>query len=119
VNFFSAKTGRVFDFDFRRDGQTLAVTLPHRVAANDADTHVALGVAGLGLMQLPRTHHVQALIDGGQLVQVLREWSAGALPLFVMYPRHRHLSARLRVFVDWVVALYGREFGSGSEAASL
>jgi LysR family transcriptional regulator, regulator for bpeEF and oprC len=119
VNFFSAKTGRVFEFDFERGAETLSIELPHRVAANDADTHVALGVAGLGLVQLPRTRHVQALIDGGQLVQVLRDWSAGALPLFVMYPRHRHLSARLRVFVDWVVALYGRELGSGSDSSSL
>lgn len=119
VNFFSAKTGRVFDFDFTRGSDTLALALPHRVAANDADTHVTLGVAGQGLIQAPRTHHVQALIDGGQLVPVLPEWSAGALPLFVMYPRHRHLSARLRVFVDWVVALYAHEFASGSETASL
>lgn len=119
VNFFSAKTGRVFDFDFARDGQTLAFTLPHRAAANDADTHVALGVAGLGLMQLPRTRHVQALVDGRQLVPVLPDWSAGALPLFVMYPRHRHLSARLRVFVDWVLALYAREFAPAGEPASL
>jgi LysR family transcriptional regulator, regulator for bpeEF and oprC len=119
VNFFSAKTSRVFDFDFKRGTETLAIALPHRAATNDADTHVALGVAGLGLVQLPRTRHVQSLLDGGQLVPILPEWSAGALPLFVMYPRHRHLSARLRVFVDWVLALYAREFAPSGIAASL
>jgi LysR family transcriptional regulator for bpeEF and oprC len=110
VNFFSAKTGRVFEFDFERDGQTLPLALPHRAAANDADTLVALGVAGLGLIQAPRTRHLQSLLDARQLVQVLADWSAGALPLTLMYPRHRHLSARLRVFVDWIVALYQRQF---------
>ena len=120
VNFFSAKTGRVFDFEFVHSGETLALALPHRAAANDADTHVALGVAGLGLVQVPRTRHVQSLLDGGQLARVLPQWSAGALPLFVMYPRHRHLTARLRVFVDWLLALYAREFApAGDDAASL
>jgi LysR family transcriptional regulator, regulator for bpeEF and oprC len=112
VNFFSAKTGRVFDFEFRRGDETLAITLPHRVAANDADTHIAAAVAGLGLIQSPRTRYVHSLIDDRQLVPVLDDWSAGALPLVLMYPRHRHLSARLRVFVDWAVALYAKAFAA-------
>ncbi len=119
VNFFSAKTGRVFEFDFVRDGERVSLTLPQHVAANDADTHVALGVAGLGLIQVPRTRHVRALIDGGQLLPVLHAWSGGTLALVVMYPRHRHLSARLRVFIDWVVALYEREFAAAGEPPSL
>jgi LysR family transcriptional regulator, regulator for bpeEF and oprC len=112
VNFFSAKTGHVFAFDFARDEQKLSVALPHHVCANDADTHVALGVAGLGLLQVPQTRYVQSLLQTGQLVPVLTDWSAGSLPLFIMYPRHRHLSARLRIFVDWVVALYAAHFAA-------
>lgn len=118
VNFFSAKTGRVFDFEFQRgDEARLAFALPHRVAANDADTAIAAAVAGLGLIQSPRTRHVQSLIDAKQLVPVLPDWSGGALPLVVMYPRHRHLSARLRVFVDWVVAHYAASFAALRRAA--
>jgi LysR family transcriptional regulator for bpeEF and oprC len=110
VNFFSAKTGKVFDFEFERGNEKLAVALRHRVAANDADTFLALGIAGLGLMQSPLTVQLRSLIADGQLVPVLADWSAGALPLHVMYPRHRHLSVRLRVFVDWVVELYAVKF---------
>ncbi len=111
VNFFSAKTGRVFPFDFAdKKGQDLSMPLPHQAAANDADTHVALTVAGLGIAQLPRTRVLSDLIKSGALVQILKPWSAGELPLYVMYPRNRHLSTRLRVFVDWVVALYTKKF---------
>jgi LysR family transcriptional regulator, regulator for bpeEF and oprC len=110
VNFFSAKTGKVFAFDFENDqAGNLSFQLPHRVAANDADTHVALACAGLGLAQLPLTSRVKSLLHDGSLVQVLPEWQAGELPLFVMYPRNRHLSARLRVFVDWVVEIYAKK----------
>jgi LysR family transcriptional regulator, regulator for bpeEF and oprC len=110
VNFFSAKTGKVFALDFEdARGQSTAVQLAHRVAANDADTHVALACAGLGLAQLPLTRYVKDLLAQGSLVQVLAQLDAGELPLYVMYPRSRHLSARLRVFVDWVVQLYGQQ----------
>jgi LysR family transcriptional regulator, regulator for bpeEF and oprC len=109
VNFFSAKTGKIFALDFGDPhGVNTAVQLQHRAAANDADTHVALTCAGLGLAQLPLTHYVKGLLDNGSLVQVLPHLDAGQLPLYIMYPRSRHLSARLRVFVDWVIQLYAR-----------
>lgn len=113
VNFFSAKTGRVFPLDFA-DQQ---ISLPHRVAANDADTHVALALAGLGIAQLPLTRWLQTLLAQGQLVRLLPEHSAGEMPLYVMYPRNRHLAARVRVFVDWVVALYAAKFESLAHAS--
>jgi LysR family transcriptional regulator, regulator for bpeEF and oprC len=110
VNFFSAKTGRIFALDFADDSaQNIALQLTHQVAANDADTHIALACAGLGIAQLPLTRYVRELLEQGHLVQVLSQFDAGELPLYVMYPRNRHLSARLRVFVDWVVELYGRK----------
>jgi LysR family transcriptional regulator, regulator for bpeEF and oprC len=112
VNFFSAKTGKVFAFDFEdTQGHSHAIALPHRAAANDADTHVALACAGLGLAQLPLTAHVKSLLADGSLVQVLPQFHAGELPLYVMYPRNRHLSARLRAFVDWVLLLYAGKMG--------
>jgi LysR family transcriptional regulator, regulator for bpeEF and oprC len=110
VNFFSAKTGRVFAFEFERNGEKVEITGPHQVAANDADTYVEAGMAGLGIMQSPRTRRLQEVLDSGRLVPVLADWSAGQLPLYVMYPRNRHLSARVRVFVDWVVELYAGKF---------
>jgi LysR family transcriptional regulator, regulator for bpeEF and oprC len=114
VNFFSAKTGKVFALDFEdAQGHDTAVQLAHRVAANDADTHIALACAGLGLAQLPLTRNVKDLLDNGSLVQVLPELKAGELPLYVMYPRNRHLSARLRAFVDWVIALYAKKMALG------
>jgi LysR family transcriptional regulator, regulator for bpeEF and oprC len=107
VNFFSAKTGKIFPFDFEdSQGDTTSIQLVHSAAANDADTHVALACAGLGLAQLPLSSHVKELLEQEKLVRVLSQLGAGELPLYVMYPRNRHLSARLRAFVDWVIPLY-------------
>jgi LysR family transcriptional regulator for bpeEF and oprC len=116
VNFFSAKTGHTFAFEFERDGQLFEQQVPHRASANDADTHVALTVAGLGVAQLPCTRVLADHLQAGRLVPILADWSAGSLPLYVMYPRNRHLSARVRVFVDWVVELYQRKFDAQAQA---
>lgn len=118
VNFFSAKTGRIFPFEFVRGGEKLEITGSHQVAANDADTYVEAGLAGLGVMQAPRTRQLQELLDTGRLTALLTDWSAGQLPLVVMYPRNRHLSTRVRVFVDWVVELYAEKFAQISAARS-
>jgi LysR family transcriptional regulator for bpeEF and oprC len=45
---------------------------------------------------------VRPYLESGQLVQVLADWTAAQWPITVMYPQSRHLSAKVRVFVDWV-----------------
>jgi LysR family transcriptional regulator, regulator for bpeEF and oprC len=112
VNFFSSKTGRLFPFEFTQNGNTVEILLPHQASANDADTQLALCLQGLGLMQYPRTEVLQQHLAQGRLKRVLPKCSAGGLKLYVLYPRNRHLSLRVRVFVDWVVALYAEKFAA-------
>jgi LysR family transcriptional regulator, regulator for bpeEF and oprC len=116
VNFFSAKTGRTFAFDFEKDGETIERAVPHRVSANDADTQIALAISGFGIMQYPRTRVLDDALRAKQLAPILGDWNAGEMPLYVMYPRNRHLNARVRVFVDWIVALYAQKFAQLNNA---
>jgi DNA-binding transcriptional LysR family regulator len=68
---------------------------------------MAAGLAGLGLA---RTAPYMAAphLAAGTLQVVLPEWSAGVWPLYVVYPPNRHVSARLRVFIDWAADLLSR-----------
>jgi LysR family transcriptional regulator for bpeEF and oprC len=116
VNFHSPKTGRVFPFDFEKDGKAHQVSRPHWVSCNDADSYLEAGLAGMGLMQGPRTRNVCSLLAGGRLVPVMQDWSAGALEMTVLYPRNLHLTAKVRAFADWVKEVFEREF---AEAARL
>jgi LysR family transcriptional regulator for bpeEF and oprC len=106
VNFFSAKTGRVFENEFERGGESVRVAGPSSLAVNDSDTFVAAVLAGLGLAQIPLTAYVRSLIAAGALRTVLEDWGVPPLPLYAMWPRRRDRSARLHAFVDWVAALY-------------
>lgn len=46
-----------------------------------------------------------SLLASGELVQVLADWRREPLPLYIVYPPNRHLSNKVRVFVDWLVKL--------------
>ncbi|MBK8258088.1 MAG: LysR family transcriptional regulator [Polyangiaceae bacterium] len=103
VAFLSPLTGKVATFDFERNGVAREVTVSHLAACNDTDTLIACGVAGLGLFQTPRSAYVNSLLRSKKLVRVLSDWDVGQLPIFVLYPPTRHLNARVRAFVDWLV----------------
>ena len=105
VNFFSAQTGKVWPFEFKLDGQVHSVALPGTVSVNNADAYHACCRAGMGLIQAPRYHLEQALA-AGELVEVLAHMRPDPLPVSVMYPHHRQLSPRVRVFADWVASLF-------------
>lgn len=105
VNFFSAQTGRMFPFEFVVDGAPVEVTLQGRISVNNADAYHACCRSGFGLIQVPR-YHVDSLIATGELVELLAPFRPPPMPVSVLYPQHRQLSPRVRVFVDWLADVF-------------
>lgn len=105
VNYFSPLTGRTLDFEFQVDGSSRLVTMKSTVSVNDADAYVTCCEAGFGLIQAPR-YHVAAQLADGSLQEVLAAWRPAPMPVSVLYPHHRQLSPRVRVFVDWLASLF-------------
>lgn len=52
---------------------------------------------------------MRRLVHEGKLKRVLKDWTAPPLLMAVLYPPTRSLPARVRAFIDWVVALYAAE----------
>ena len=71
------------------------------MTVNDADAYTACCEAGLGLVQVPR-YRVAQQLAAGTLVELLPQWRPAPMPVSVLYPQHRQLSPRVRVFVDWL-----------------
>ncbi|GMB79713.1 LysR family transcriptional regulator [Shinella zoogloeoides] len=107
VNYFLAQTNRVTPFEFERDGETVEITGRYILSVNDARSYLAAALAGLGVAPMPCFMAHDAL-SSGQLVPILPGWRAGSIPLYVVYPPNRHLSNKVRVFVDWLVPLLAR-----------
>lgn len=105
VNYFSSVTGKVHDWDFSRDGETLNIPTPACLAVNDSTVYTSAGVTGLGIVQLV-TMVAEPLIASGQMEPILPEWTTAPLPVNAVYPQNRHLSAKVRVFVEWVADLF-------------
>jgi LysR family transcriptional regulator, regulator for bpeEF and oprC len=105
VSYMSMATGRHESLDFTIDGENRVFMLPNIVAVNDADAYVAACRAGLGIVQVPR-YHIADDLKAGRLVEILAPWRLAPMPVSAVYPAHRQLSPRLRVFVDFLAELF-------------
>ncbi|WP_439519569.1 LysR family transcriptional regulator [Hydrogenophaga sp.] len=105
VNFFSSRTGRPYPQEFEKDGEKLEVSGRYKVSVNESNALTAAVLAGLGVSQIGAFTAVP-LIQRGELVQVLPDWTCPTIPLYVVYPPNRHLSAKVRAFVEWVAELF-------------
>lgn len=103
----SARAGRTLPFRFANGSDRVEVSPSHRLVVNDTTAYLAAGLAGLGIIQAP-SYAVHAELQAGQPVAMLDEWRMGNVPVHVIYPPNRYLSAKVRVFIDWTVALFER-----------
>jgi len=111
VRFFASNGAVDYPLELLIDGQIREFHLDGWMAVNDAESYVVCALQGCGLIQVPR-FHLEADLQAGRLVEVLSDWQSPGLTLSAMYPHHRHLSPRVRVFIDWLCEVYTDAFGA-------
>lgn len=82
--------------------QTVNVQVKPRLQVNDFASLYTLTLAGAGIAPLPLII-TTAAIQSGELVEVLSDWPSSSAPIHVLYPSNRHLSMKVRSFVDFVI----------------
>ena len=97
-------------------GDTAAVRVRSNVHATNGDLLRRLAVEGGGVIVQPG-FIVEDDIAAGRLVQVLPDWSLGTFGLYAVYLSRRHLSAKARVFIDYLVEALGKERAPASAPA--
>jgi len=107
INYFSTRTGRMYPNEFHKDGHKLEISGRYRLSVNESNAMTAALLAGLGIGQTGG-FVAMPLIERGELVQVLEEWACETIPVYVVYPPNRHLSAKVRAFVEWAAELFAR-----------
>ena len=110
INHFSPRTGETVEWVFSKDGERVRAVFPGHLALEDENSYVTAAEAGLGVAQMP-AFAVKEAMERGALELVLGEWFPEPAPLHVVYPQSRHLSRRVRVFVDWLTALISEHDG--------
>lgn len=104
VGFSWGRAGKLYPLVMHRGGETVAVQGRYALAVDDGNAYLAAGVAGLGIMWLPH-YMAKAHLERGDLVTLFDDWQLDPMPLYIAYPPNRHVSAKLRAFIDWVVEL--------------
>lgn len=105
VNFVSSASGRTLPLEFTVDTQTVEYTLRSVIAVTGSEIYTGSALAGMGLVQVPR-YRIKDELASGALKVVLPAYPPPPMPVSVLYPQSRQLSSRVRVFANWLRALF-------------
>jgi len=98
------------DWRFVRDGEEIRVAPAPRLITNSADAAIQYAAQDGGLTRVLAYQAADA-IKAGRLKIVLAKFEQPALPIHMVYPTSRLLSAKVRTFVDLVIEISGWHFG--------
>jgi DNA-binding transcriptional LysR family regulator len=90
------------------EGDEIVVPVSGRYLANNADVLRTTAIAGGGIILAP-TFIIGDDLRAGRLVRLLPDYPPPEQGLHALYPPGRHLSAKVRCFVDFLVARFGGE----------
>jgi DNA-binding transcriptional LysR family regulator len=104
---FSRPDGGWHPLEVIENGVARQVLVPAKVVVSSAESSLALGLLGLGLIQVPR-YRADEHLASGALVEVLANHPPTPTPVHLLWPRDRQLSPRTRVFIDWAAERLAR-----------
>jgi len=103
IQFVLPSTGRLIPWQFMRDGAELELAGSDAVlCAEDFLGMNTLALHGGGITQTYR-FTVERELASGELVELLPQHGGSTRPFYLIYPHARHLSLRVRSFVDFLL----------------
>jgi LysR family transcriptional regulator, regulator for bpeEF and oprC len=107
LGMFEPGTARVRAWTMERGGERYSHEPVGNLHANHIESLIDAAISGAGIVRALDLL-VNRQISAGLLKPILPDWRA-TRPISVAYPQNRHLSAKVRVFIDFVVALFPRK----------
>jgi DNA-binding transcriptional LysR family regulator len=103
ILFRDPQTGRPFPWEFHRRTRILKVPVSGHLVVNDLATMLGACVAGHGIAQVMALG-IEDLLKKGRLVNLFPEWTDEMFPLFAFHPSRHLPPAKVRAFLDFVIA---------------
>lgn len=104
VGFLWARTGKAVPYAMHSGSESIKVQGRYVLSVDDGNAYLAAGLAGMGVLWLP-DYMAKAHLASGELVPLFEGWRLDPMPLYIAFPPNRHVSAKLRVFIEWVAGL--------------
>jgi len=89
-------------WEFRKGDEQVQVHLSARALCNNAETMVALTRGGIGITRIP-LFNCESEVDEGSLKIILDDYEYPEFAVYAVYPHRQYLTAKVRVFVDYLV----------------
>lgn len=104
VGFRWVRSGLDFPYALHCNEERVTVQGRYVISVDDGNAGLAAALAGLGVIWLP-DYMAREHVSRGELVRLFDDWHLEPMPMYVAFPPNRHVSAKLRVFIDWIVEL--------------
>lgn len=101
LNKHSCLLGTLDYWHFKEAGKEKNIRLKGRLRYNSGYGLVDAALKGLGIVQLP-DYYVNTHIESGELITLLDHYREPEEGVWAVYPQNRHLSPKIRVFVDYL-----------------
>lgn len=95
------------ELNFRRGGETRCIQVQGLLESNDGQVLRAAALSGMGILVQPKYILYEDLV-AGRLVSVLDDWDLPQLTVNIAFQSRRHMSAKVRTFIDFLVAHFER-----------
>ncbi|WP_343596452.1 LysR family transcriptional regulator [Pseudomonas sp.] len=104
IGYLWFRTGKALPLVLQQGADRLEVQGRSALTVDDGNAYLAAGLAGLGVLWLPH-YMAKPHLASGELVPLFEDWQLAPMPLYLAFPPNRHVSAKLRLFIDWVMEL--------------
>ncbi|STO54002.1 DNA-binding transcriptional regulator [Canicola haemoglobinophilus] len=98
-------TGNQVYWEFAKENKIQRIKMRSKLISNNGLTLAELAKNGLGIINTP-LFFIEDELASGELVEILPEYHQQKLDLHIVYPHRRHLSAKVRAFIDFIVGLH-------------
>lgn len=105
VNFIYPQTRREPSWKFAQNGKSIDLGVNSYLRFDNSEVLLEAVIQGAGVVQLPKFVAAKA-IARGDLQLILQSYASQfGLPIAVLYPQKRYLSAKVRVFIEFMKEL--------------
>ena len=101
-----ASTIHTWRFEEKNNGGIVNLDVTGNYQVNNSEALRQALVAGVGIARLP-TFIASADITAGRLVPLLPDYKLPSQIIYAVFPERRHLPAKVRVFIDYLVEKIG------------
>lgn len=91
-------------WEFEQHNKIHRVKMQSKLICNNGLTLVELAKSGLGIINSPK-FFIENELKSGQLVEILSDYKQQELNLYLVYPHRRHLTAKVKAFIDFIQGL--------------